>query len=157
VATRERAEQVLEALTSLLSLPGKLEKFTATLPLSRICLLLLTDNPSPVTASQILYIIGLVLSRSSSFNRKFELVSGWAVLKNVLPAAWDPSVHVAAFDVLLGRVAVGASSLNGSAGPSKIMCPYIFPAILTVLDRGLGIVASRGTGMNADACKLLYD
>ncbi|KAF8509163.1 beach-domain-containing protein [Hysterangium stoloniferum] len=141
MTTREKAEQVLDALTSLLSAPGKLEKFTAALPLSRICLLLLGDNPSPVTASHILYIVGLTLTRSSSFNRKFELVSGWAVLRNVLPVAWDPSVHVAAFDVLLGRVTVGMSSHNGLAGSQKIVCPYIFPAILMALDRGLGIVA----------------
>ncbi|RDB25611.1 Beige 1 [Hypsizygus marmoreus] len=42
---------------------------------------------------------------SPSFSRKFELISGWSVLKTVLPYCWDPRVNEAAFDVLLGRFA----------------------------------------------------
>ncbi|KAF8500126.1 hypothetical protein BU17DRAFT_31811, partial [Hysterangium stoloniferum] len=72
------------------------------------------------------------------------------VLRNVLPVAWDPSVHVAAFGVLLWRVGMQMSSHNGLAGSQKIVCPYIFPVILMVLDRGLGIVARSGDGFNED-------
>jgi hypothetical protein len=63
-------------------------------------------------------------------------VSGWSALKVILPISWDPSVHVAAFDLLLGRVFVTGKSLS-SSGPAKIVCPYILPAILSSLAYGL--------------------
>ncbi|KAF8584664.1 beach-domain-containing protein [Ramaria rubella] len=141
---REKAEQALECLTSILWSPGKLDKFMASLPLSRICLLLLGDHPTPVVASQILLIVGLILSRSSAFNRKFELVSGWTVLRSVLPGAWDPSVHVAVFDVLLGRIGSNVHHSPRAFGPPKVACPYILPAIITSLDRGLTDVVNDG-------------
>ena len=141
---REKAEQVLECLTSILSSPSKLEKFITVLPLSRICLLLLGDRPSSVVASQVLLIIGFALSHSSSFNRKFELVSGWTVLRGTLPDAWDPSVHVAAFDVLLGRGGLSVHHSPRASDPSKVSCPYIFPAIIASLDRGLASVSGGG-------------
>ncbi|KIJ42154.1 hypothetical protein M422DRAFT_209006 [Sphaerobolus stellatus SS14] len=142
---RIKAEQVLECLTSILSTPARLQRFTTALPLTRICLLLLGEHPSSVVASQILMIIGLTLAQSSSFNRKFELVSGWTVLRNALPPAWDPSVHVAAFDVFMGRlgsqynVHSGSGSGKGSNGP-RVVCPYILPAIIASLDRGLHVI-----------------
>lgn len=141
---REKAEQVLECLTTILSSPGKLEKFSAALPLARICILLLGDHPTSVVASQILLIIGLTLNQSSSFNRKFELVSGWSILRSALPGAWDPSVHVAAFDILLGRSASDIHRSPQTLKPPKVSCPYILPAILSSLDRGLTDVASGG-------------
>ena len=112
----------------------------AVLPLTRICLLLIGDRPTPVVASQVLLLIGISLSYSSSFSRKFELVSGWSVLKTVLPFAWDPSVHEAAFDILLGRVAQ-----KKSTGPpsTTVVCPYIMPAIFCALHRGLNAIASQ--------------
>lgn len=140
---REKAEQVLDCLTSILSTPTKLERFIAALPLSRICILLLGDNPNSVLASQVLIIIGLTLAQSTSFNRKFELVSGWAILKNALPGAWDPSVHVAAFDVLMGRLGLPHTPALSKAGAMPVVCPYILPAIIASLDRGLSNI-SRG-------------
>jgi hypothetical protein len=106
------------------------------LPLSRVLLLLLGEHPTSIVASQTLILLGLVLNASPSFNRKFELVSGWSALKAVLPISWDPSVHVAAFDLLLGRVFVTGNSL-ASSSPGKIVCPYILPAILSSLAYGL--------------------
>lgn len=149
---REKAEQVLECLTSILSSPGMLDKFTSALPLARVSLLLLGEHPTSIVASQILLIIGLALHRSSSFSRKFELVSGWTVVKGALPGAWDPSVHVAAFDVLLGRVGCEVQTPRAS-NPAKVTCPYIFPAILASLDRGLSHVARGGEIIfNGDVC-----
>lgn len=98
-------------------------------------LLLLGDHPTSIVTSQSLILLGLILNASPSFNRKFELVSGWAALKIIMPPAWDPSVHVAAFDLLLGRVYVTGKSQ--ASGPVKIICPYILPAILTSLNYGL--------------------
>ncbi|GJJ12773.1 hypothetical protein Clacol_007018 [Clathrus columnatus] len=153
--TREKAEQVLEGVTTLLaSSPDKLEKFMSLLPVTRICLLLLGQNPSPVIACQVLMIINLTLSQSvgGAFNRKFDLVGGWSVMRVVLPRAWDPSVHVAAFDLLLGRVPNNGGrntddksslSANVSAGGNTdpIACPHILPAILFVLHNGLSEIA----------------
>lgn len=138
---REKAEQVLEALVHILSTPSLLTKFAAALPLSRVLLLLLGEHPSPVVAAQILILLNLILNASLSFNRKFELVSGWMVMRTVLPAAWDPSVHVAAFDLLLGRVYVAGKP--PPIGPTNITCPYILPSILASLHYGLDRVVTR--------------
>jgi hypothetical protein len=158
---REKAEQVLECLTTILSSPGKLEKFTIALPLARICLLLLGEHPTSVVAFQILLLISLALKNSSSFSRKFELVSGWSVLRGALPGAWDPSVHVAAFDILLGRFSSDIHQSPRAFNPPKVFCPYILPAILASLDRGLNNVARGGEivfngdlGMYASSCFL---
>jgi|ERR1700722_4429273 len=138
---REKSEQVLEVLVSVLTSPTHFSKFSSALPLTRICLLLLGDRPSPVIASQVLLLISIGLDTSSSFSRKFELVSGWSVLKSVLPMAWDPSVHEAAFDILLGRVGTrkkAAGSVNNT-----VVCPHIVPPILCALQRGLVLVAHQ--------------
>jgi hypothetical protein len=132
---RERAEQVYEILVQNLTNPVLLNKFTVALPLSRVLLLLLGEHPSPIVASQTLILLGLILNSSPSFNRKFELVSGWTALKAILPSAWDPSVHVAAFDLLLGRVFIPGKQLP--SGMVKVVCPYILPAILSSLSYGL--------------------
>jgi hypothetical protein len=136
---RERAEQVYEVLVQNVSSTPLLSKFTLALPLSRVLLLLLGEHPSSIVASQTLILLGLVLNASPSFTRKFELVSGWSALKAILPGVWDPSVHVAAFDLLLGRVFI-PGKLQAS-GPAKILCPYIPPAILASLSCGLKKVA----------------
>ena len=138
---REKAEQVLEALVYIVSTPAHLERLSAALPISRVCLLLLGEHPSPVVASQILILIGLVLNSAPAFNRKFELVSGWSILKSVIPGAWDPSVHVAAFDLLLGRVFIVGQPQ--SHGPPTIKCPHILPTILASLAHGLETIISR--------------
>ena len=105
--------------------------------------MLLGEHPTSVVAYQILLLIGQALNRSLSFNRKFELVSGWSVLRGTLPGAWDPSVHVAAFDVLLGRLSSDVQTPRLS-NPPKVACPYIFAAILASLDGGLTHVAKGG-------------
>ena len=134
---------VLDLLTSTLSIPVLYTKFTTTLPLARICLLLLGDKPSSYVASQILTIIAISMNVTVSFSRKFELISGWSVLKTVLPSCWDPTVHEAALDVLLGRVHRQSSQANGngSAKPAlttnEIVCPAIVPTILAALQTGL--------------------
>ena len=126
---RERAEHVLEMLVSLLSSsPPLLQKFAAAVPFTRICLLLLGDHPSPTAATEVLKLIRISVDSSQTFVRKFELVSGWVILKNVLPYAWTREVHQVVFDILLDY-----------RGEDKtiVRCPNIMPAIITSLHHGL--------------------
>jgi len=146
---REKAEQVLEALVTILSTPTYYSKFSAALPLTRICLLLLGDRPTPVVASQVLLLIGISLGSSTSFSRKFELVSGWSILKTVLPFAWDPSVHESAFDILLGRVSLHKKTV-GPAG-TTVACPYIMAPIFCALQRGLNAIANSNSSDDAES------
>ncbi|TDL19109.1 beach-domain-containing protein [Rickenella mellea] len=132
---REKAEDVLTALVSILSVPACMTKFTAALPLTRICLLLLGEHPSSRVTAQVLHLIALALKTSLSFNRKFELVSGWTILRVTLPSAWDREVQEAAFDVLLGRIHDSQKMEDGKA--YTVTCPYILPAILSSLHHGL--------------------
>ena len=74
------------------------------------------------------------LGISSSFSRKFELVSGWSILRIVLPCAWDPGVHEATFDILLGHVAEKKASHTAS---TTVVCSHIVPATFVALHRGL--------------------
>ncbi|TBU31477.1 beach-domain-containing protein [Dichomitus squalens] len=122
-----KAEQVFRMLVSTLDNPAMFNQFTAALPLTRICLLLLGDRPSSLTATLVLRMISTALSISISFSRKFELISGWNVLKLVLPYGWDASVQDAAFDVLLGR------SRDKKEIIPTVICPYIVPAIFSSL------------------------
>lgn len=126
---RECAERVLTMLVSLLcSSPQLLQKFSAAVPFTRICLLLLGDRPSPTVAMEILKLIRVSIDMSQTFVRKFELVSGWVILKNVLPYAWSKGVHLVAFDILLDH--------KGS-DKTIVRCPNIIPAIIASLHRGL--------------------
>lgn len=118
-------------------MPGSYAKLAAALPLARVLLLLLSDHPSPFVAGSVLRLLAICLNAASSFSRKFELVSGWSVLKMVLPKTWDPTVHEAVFDVLLGR---GATNRQEKGTPA-VACPQICPAILSSLRRGLENVA----------------
>ncbi|KAG9019621.1 hypothetical protein FRB90_012467 [Tulasnella sp. 427] len=102
-AMKERAEQVLEAFINILSSDAHMIKFKSALPAPRVCLLLLGSQPTSTVAAQILNLVGSMIGKDSSFPRKLELVSFWTILKEVLPRAWDSTVHVAAFDVLFGR------------------------------------------------------
>ncbi|KAF8208087.1 hypothetical protein K438DRAFT_1667321 [Mycena galopus ATCC 62051] len=145
---RDKAEQVLEMLISLLAIPALYNKFATVLPLTRICILLLGDRPTPVIANQILILIAISNNMSPAFARKFELISGWSVLKTVLPSCWDPSVNEAALDILLGRIANGEDptspvpGANGNgAGSVKIVCPHIVPTIFCALQVGLAHIA----------------
>ena len=151
---REKAEEVLLILTDILFSRPHYLKFASALPMARICLLLLGDRPSPVVATQILNLIGLSIQLSSSFNRKFELINGWLVLKTVLPSVWDPQINKAAFDLLLGRLSVDISPSTptpSSASSSKsrlkskspkepsttVSCTHILPVIISALQTGL--------------------
>ena len=152
---REKAEQVLLILTDILYSRPHYLKFSSALPMARICLLLLGDRPSPVVATQILNLIGLSFQLSSSFNRKFELINGWMVLKTVLPSVWDPEINKAAFDLLLGRLSVdiGPSTPTPSSSSSSksrlksmqppkepsttVSCSHILPIIISALQTGL--------------------
>ncbi|KAG9085009.1 hypothetical protein FRC06_003772 [Ceratobasidium sp. 370] len=139
-ASAERAELVLESLLTILqSSSTHLNRFTAALPAPRVLLLLLGEHPTPVVSSNMLVLLGILLQTSPSFSRKFELAHGWLVIKCVVPPAWDPSVHVAAFDILLGKTC-STPTVNGNL---QVTNPVIFPTILTALQRGLQGVSSR--------------
>ncbi|KAF9267665.1 beach-domain-containing protein [Marasmius fiardii PR-910] len=139
---REKAEQVLELLVSILSNPTAHTKFGAALPVTRICLLLLGDKPSSVVASQVLLLIAMSISTSPSFPRKFELISGWSTLKTILPACWDPSVNEAAFDILLGNIQADGKK-KAIAVEKVVTCPHIMPSILSALKSGLETIAGN--------------
>jgi hypothetical protein len=128
--TREKAEQVLEALVSVLSSPTHLTRFSAAIPLTRVLVLLLGERPSAFVAVQILKLVGLAIKASASFLRKFELVSGWTALKHAVPQAWSNEVQRASFDVLFGvvddRIVVDRNM--------TVVCPHILPTILIALD-----------------------
>ncbi|KAH9006451.1 beach-domain-containing protein [Lactarius hatsudake] len=131
--SREKAEQLFGAFVSILSdSPDCYMRFSATLPLTRIYLLLLGDKPSSFVAKQVLDLIALSLNKSKSFSRKFELVSGWTIVKTVLPDAWDSNVHAAAFGILLGQ---------DEGQVPFVTCSHIFPAIMGSLTRLLAIEA----------------
>jgi len=132
-----KAEQAFGVLVDILRSPAAYERFSSTLPVPRISLLLLGERPSPATAANVLKLLTISVKSSSSFSRKFELVSGWNILKAVIPHAWDYSVQRAAFDLLLGWS-------EGEARESPIVvCPQILPAILTALKLSLGTVGIR--------------
>ena len=103
-------------------------RFSVTLPPTRIYLLLLGDNPSSFVAKQVLDLITISLNKSKSFIRKFELVSGWTILKSILPQAWDGNIHSAAFGILMEQ-----TQDQGAV----VACPHILPAILSSLTRML--------------------
>lgn len=126
---REHAERVLTMLVSLLcSSPPLLQKFAAAVPFTRICLLLLGDRPSPTVATEILKLVRVSIDASQTFVRKFELVNGWTILKNVIPYAWSKEVHQAAFDILL--------DYKGN-DKTIVRCPNIVPAVIASLHYGL--------------------
>ncbi|KAG6865428.1 hypothetical protein C0991_002666 [Blastosporella zonata] len=137
----DTAEQVLEILISTISIQSFHTQFAAALPLTRICLLLLGDRPTPAIATQILTLIGVSNAISSSFSRKFELISGWSVLKTVLPYCWDPRVNQTAFDILLGRF--NHIKKSPVQTPTTVVCANIVPAILSALQIGLVAVANN--------------
>ena len=134
---RLKAEQVLQMFVSVLQTSGLFTKFASALPVARICLLLLGDKPSPVIATSILRIIEICLRASNSFIRKFELVSGWNILKTVLPFAWSPSVQAAAMDILM------APPTTDGVAQLTVVCPQILPAIFSCLNADLQLL----TGM----------
>jgi len=150
--SQAKAELVLALLVTILSISAYHSLFTASLPLTRILLLLLGDHPTPAVATSILRLLGISINFSSSFNRKFELVSGWGVLKLVLPSVWNPEVNRAAFDLLLGNSSVNASSPTSASTKQErerekktmaVKCTHILPTIISALQTGLTAVANN--------------
>ncbi len=137
--TRLKAEQVLHMVVNVLQSPSAFTAFSAALPYPRICLLLLGDHPSPSAAAQVLKMLQIGLRASSSFSRKFELVSGWSTLKMVLPLAWSHSVQTATFDILMGP--------SETVGSATVVCPQILPAIFASLQAEVD-VAAGGTSLD---------
>jgi len=103
-------------------------RFAVALPVTRIYLLLLGDRPSSFVAKQVLNLITISLNKSKSFSRKFELVSGWTILKTILPHVWDDNIHPVAFGMLTDQ-----TQDQGTV----VACPHILPAILGSLARML--------------------
>jgi hypothetical protein len=93
----------------------------------------------------VLQLIGISVAASSSFSRKFELVSGWSILRTVLQESWDADVHEAAFDLLLGH-----KSKTDDAELEQIVCPHVVPAILASLSSGLKGLANGGSTYDED-------
>ncbi|KIK98640.1 hypothetical protein PAXRUDRAFT_823685 [Paxillus rubicundulus Ve08.2h10] len=130
----EKARQVLDAVISLLRIPVMYAKFAEVLPVARVTLLWLGIEPSPGIACQVLSIVGIGFATSSSFGKKFELASGWTLLRKVLPPIWDEDVHGAALDLLLQPTQEGAHSRVTS---KTMRCPQMLPVILAALRQGL--------------------
>ena len=147
---QEKAERVLSVLVSLLSHQHLYAKFITALPMTRIILLLLGDRPSSTVAFHILRLVNVCLQYTSSFSRKFELISGWSVMKTIAPSAWSCQVNEKAFDILLGR-------FNGprSVEESVVVCTGIMPTILSALQYCLGIVSGRASLSDAEAGELI--
>jgi hypothetical protein len=134
---------VFEAFIKILQSESLLAKFNSALPAPHICLLLLGPHPTSVLASQVLALLSSLLRSYSGFARKLDLASFWIVLKNVLPPVWDSRVHVATFDILLGRTANETPEVQ-QGRPHGVSCAHILPAILFSLDYGLkSIVADN--------------
>ncbi|KAG2357108.1 hypothetical protein BDR07DRAFT_1421270 [Suillus spraguei] len=130
-STKDKAEQVLEALVSMMRIPSLHSKLGSALPMPRICLLLLGSHPSSHTACQVLAMLGLNLKASLLSGKNFELASGWSILKTVLPRVWDRSVHDAALDILPGRPGDRSNDDSGS--------PQMLSVFLFALYQGLSI------------------
>ncbi|KAF6760566.1 hypothetical protein DFP72DRAFT_988225 [Ephemerocybe angulata] len=142
------AANLHEVLVSLLSHQQLYAKFI-TCP---------THNPNMPTSSGrpahhppvAFHILRLV----NSF-RKFELISGWSVMKTVLPTAWSLEVNGAAFDILLGRFNTEADIDSYTV----VACQGIMPSILTALGHGLSVVSKRAhlSDSEADAAHITWD
>ncbi len=130
---RFKAEMALQMFVCLLRSQDAFKSFASTLPYTSICLLLLGDRPSPTIALEVLRMVELGMTFIPSFVRKFELASGWSVLKNILPHAWTPNVQAAAFHILMGYA--------NTDGKGAILCPHILPAILGALQAELNVIA----------------
>lgn len=144
---QEKAEHVFIVLVDLLSNQNLYTKFIAALPITRICILLLGDHPTSLVAAQVLRLVNVCLRFTSSFSRKFELISGWSVMKTVLPTSWSLEVNQAAFDVLLGRFDATADFEQYDA----VVCPGIIPSILGALQHGMSVVSGRSCLSDGDA------
>ncbi len=171
------AEKILELLVNILSTSSAelnlhayqrsyYQKLAASLPLTRVVLLLLGEYPTSHTAALVLRLIALCIAQASNFSRKFELVRGWNVLKVVFPTTrvWNDEVNKAAFDLLLGQThgglsaaASGVSTTNNANERERqnykrteVSCSYILPTIFLALKAGLVAVAERSNLSDGD-------
>lgn len=106
-------------------------RFAEALPVARIALLWLGPEPSPALVCQVLVVIGISFSTSSSFGKKFELASGWLILRKVLPPIWNDAIHEAALDLLLQR------ARDGGTVSKTVKCPQMLAVVLLALRQGL--------------------
>lgn len=106
-------------------------RFAEALPVARIALLWLGPEPSPALVCQVLVVIGISFSTSSSFGKKFELASGWLTLRKVLPPIWNDAIHEAALDLLLQR------ARDGGTVSKTVKCPQMLAVVLLALRQGL--------------------
>ncbi|KIK26284.1 hypothetical protein PISMIDRAFT_271223 [Pisolithus microcarpus 441] len=134
VDQHERVKQLLDAVISLLRIPSMYARVSESVPLTRVVLLWVTEDLSPSVACQVLSVIGIGLIFSSSFGKKFELLSGWGLLRKRLPPVWNEELHRAAVELLLQPAAGASPSKNAS---QSIRCPQILPVILVALRCGL--------------------
>ncbi|THH31660.1 hypothetical protein EUX98_g2544 [Antrodiella citrinella] len=132
-----KAEQVLAMLVSLIQSPPMYQKFIGALPAARIYLLLLGERPTAGIATAILRMVAVSLKASATFSRKFELASGWSILKTVLPYGWCEAAQEAAIDILLGPVEAGNDR-------NVVTCSHVVPLLFGVLQSQLDVV----TGLN---------
>ena len=108
-------------------------RFAEALPVARIAVLWLGTEPSPALVCQVLAIIDISFSTSSSFGKKFELASGWLVLKKLLPPIWDDAIHEGALDLLL------QPPRDGGSTSYTVKCPQILAVVLLALRQGLSV------------------
>lgn len=106
-------------------------KFAEALPVARVSLLWLGSEPSPALVCQVLAIIGISFGTSTSFAKKFELASGWLVLKKALPPIWNDAIHEAALDLVL------QSAREGGTTSKVVKCPQMLTVVLLALRQGL--------------------
>ncbi|KAG8221472.1 hypothetical protein J3R82DRAFT_1685 [Butyriboletus roseoflavus] len=132
----EKARLILDAVISLLRIPTMYMKFAEALPAARIALLWLGSEPSPPLVCQVLVIIGIGFSTSSSFGRKFELASGWLTLRKVLPPIWNDAIHEAALDLLLQR------GRDGGTVSKAVKYPQMLAVVLLALRQGLSVYSN---------------
>jgi len=126
----EKARLVLDAAISLLRIPTVYMKFAEALPVARIALLWLGSEPSPALVCQVLAIIDISFSTSTSFGKKFELACGWLTLKKMLPPIWNDAIHEAALDLLL------QPARDGGTASKAVKCPQILAVMLLALRQG---------------------
>lgn len=138
-----KAELVLKMLATMIFSPLYYQKFISALPAARIYLLLLGERPTATIATQVLRMVAISLRASSSFSRKFELASGWSILKTVLPYGWCEEAQAASFEILLGHVE------GAEGGENVVTCAHIVPPLFGVLQSQLDVI----TGLNShDHC-----
>ncbi|KAG9311479.1 hypothetical protein JVU11DRAFT_8594 [Chiua virens] len=135
-SSNEKARLVLDAVISLLRIPTMYMKFAEVLPVSRIALLWLGTEPSPALACQVLEIVGIGFSASSSFGKKFELASGWLALKKALPPIWNDAIQEAALDLLL------QPSRSEETVSKAVRCPQMLSVVLLALRQGLMVYSN---------------